>query len=111
MAFRANHNINGADGQDVELIAPGEGIRGIKSILFTNTDNEDISISLFIQDNPESGEGATSTFYLTYGLVIPTSTSFLLDDAPLLSFNNNKGGYGLYVHVGSTHTMDVLINT
>jgi len=108
MAFTAYHNINGANGVNAELLAPGDNASNIKSILFTNVDNADITLSLFIQNDPSSG--STSTFYLIHTLGIPQNTSLLLDDKDLLKFDNGSDGYGLYVTVGSGDTMDVFIN-
>ena len=109
MAFIANHNINGSAGVDVQLIQPGDNTAGIKSILLTNTRDSDTAatVTLFIQDDPPAGV-ATSTFNILKKVSIPRSTSLLLDDAALLSFNGNV--YGLYINVGTSDTLDVLIN-
>ena len=107
MAFTAYHNINGANGVNVELTKPGDNTSGIKSILVTNTDTATVTVDLFIQDEPPSGT-ATSTFYIVKGISIPVGVSFLLDDEPALSFSGAK--YGLYITVGSSDTVDVLIN-
>ena len=108
MAFTAYHNVNGANGVDVELLAPGDNANNVKSILFTNVDDAAITLSLFIQDDPSSG--STSTFYLIHTLSIPQNASLLLDDKDLLKINNGSDGYGLYVTVGSGDVMDVFIN-
>jgi len=108
MAFTAYHNVNGANGVDVELLAPGDNANNIKSILFTNTDNASITLSLFIQDEPS--DGVTGTFYLIHTLSIPQNVSLLIDDKDLLRFDNTTSGYGLYVTVGSGDVMDVIIN-
>ena len=48
MAFTPFHNINSAtDGQEVELIAVGDGANNIKSILLTNIDSAAITVDLF----------------------------------------------------------------
>lgn len=102
-------SVNGANGVDVELLAPGANVEGIKSILFSNTDNAAITVSLFIQDSPTLG--VNDTVYLIKTLEIPQSVSFLFDEEKMLRFNNSIDGYGLYVTVGSGDTMDVMINT
>tara|TARA_R110002020_G_scaffold41778_1_gene122844 strand:+ start:227 stop:559 length:333 start_codon:yes stop_codon:yes gene_type:complete len=109
MAFTAYHNITGSTGVNVELLAPGDNAGDIKSILIANTHaTADATITLFIQDDPESG--TTSTFKLLSTVAIPSDTSFLLDNSSMLSFNNSSNGYGLYLTVGSSDTLDVFIN-
>tara|TARA_R100000988_G_scaffold26013_2_gene12552 strand:+ start:737 stop:1069 length:333 start_codon:yes stop_codon:yes gene_type:complete len=109
MAFTAYHNITGSTGVNVELLAPGDNAGDIKSILIANTHaTADATITLFIQDDPESG--TTSTFKLLSTVAIPSDTSFLLDNRSMLSFNNSSNGYGLYLTVGSSDTLDVFIN-
>ena len=109
MAFTAYHNITGSTGVDVELIAPGEDIGAIRSIMVTNTHaTADATVSLFIQDSPTAA--AVSTFYILSTVAIPSDTSLLLDNSTVLSFDNSSNGYGLYLKVGSSDTLDVLIN-
>jgi len=109
MAFTAYHNITGSTGVDVELIAPGENVGLIKSIILTNTHaTVDATVSLFIQDNPTAA--AASTFKIISTVAIPSDTSLLLDNSSVLSFNNSSSGYGLYLTVGSSDTLDVMIN-
>jgi len=109
MAFTAYHNILGSAGVDSELIANGEGVMGINSILITNVHaTADATVSLFIQDNPTGA--AKSTFYILSTIAIPSDTSLLLDDSSILSFDNSTSGYGLYITVGGSDTVDVFIN-
>jgi len=109
MAFTAYHNITGSTGVDVELIAPGEDIGAIRSIMVTNTHaTADATVSLFIQNDPTAA--AVSTFYILSTVAIPSDTSLLLDNSSVLSFDNSSNGYGLYLKVGSSDTLDVLIN-
>ena len=118
MAFTAYHSItydsglyhNGvAAGVEIELLAPGDNADAIKSILITNTHaSADATVSLSIQDDPTSG--TTSTFYILNTITIPSDSSLLLDNSSVLSFDNGGDGYGLYVTVGSTDTIDILIN-
>ena len=110
MAFTAYHNITGSTGVNVELLAPGDEANDIKSILIANTHaTADATVSLFIQDDPTAA--ATSTFYILSTVAIPSDTSLLLDNKSMLSFDNSSAvGYGLYLTVGATDTLDVMIN-
>ena len=103
------HNIDGSTGVDVELLAPGSGVNSINCIIFTNTHaTADATVSLFIQDNPTSG--TTKTFNIIHTIAIPADSSLLLDNKSLLSFDNSSTtGNGLYVTVGSSDTLDILI--
>ena len=111
MAFTAYHNITGSSGVKVELIAPGKGAVGIRSIIITNTHaTADATVSLFIQNNPT--EAAANTFYIISTVAIPSDSTLILDNPSVLSFNNSNPteGYGLYLTVGSSDTLDVMIN-
>mgnify|MGYP005822482057 CR=1 FL=1 len=109
MAFTPYHNITGSTGVDVELIAPGENVGEIRSIMMANTHaTADATVSLFIQNDPTAT--ATSTFYILSTVAIPSDTSLLLDNNTVLSFDNSSNGYGLYLTVGSSDTLDVMIN-
>ena len=102
------HNIVGATAADNELLAPGAGVTGIRSITITNTHGtDDASFGLFIQDAPESG--ASSTFKIVGKTVLPAGATLLLNDASMLSFDNSK--YGLYAQAVSGSTYDIVINT
>ena len=99
------HNILG--GVTVELISPTADNGGIKSILLTNIHaTADATVTLFIQDDPASG--ATSTYNLIHTIAIPADTSLLLDNSPMFKFNDF---YGLYITLGSSDTVDVIIST
>ena len=108
MAFTAYHNVTGSTGVDVELLAPGDGASNIKSILIANVHaTADATVSLFIQNDPVAA--SASTYYLMKTVAIPSDTSLLLDNNDMLSFNNSSVGFGLYLTVGSSDTLDVLI--
>ena len=64
--------------------------------------------TLFIQDDPSTR--STSTFKLLSTVAIPSDTSLLLDNSSMLSFDNSAEGYGLYLTVGGSDTLDVFIN-
>ncbi len=109
MAFTPYHNIDGSNGVDVELVAPGENVGVVRSIMITNTDaTADATVSLFIQNDPTAA--VASTFYIISTIAIPSDTSLLLDNSSVLSFDNSSDGYGLYLTVGSSDTLDVMIN-
>ena len=108
MAF-SYHNITGSTGLSQELIAPGSDAEQLNSIVITNTAGTTADFSLFLQSNPESGDGvATETYYILRKVQIPIYASILIDDKALLKFDNNK--YGLYISVASGDTVDILIN-
>lgn len=107
MAFTPYHNITGSTGVTTELIKSGSNASGIKSIMIANTHSSNVAtVTLFLQDNPSNT--APSTFSILSTTSIPANVSLLLDNVPLLSFNNST--YGLYLTVGSSDTLDVLIN-
>tara|TARA_R100000935_G_C2679433_1_gene102152 strand:+ start:52 stop:414 length:363 start_codon:yes stop_codon:yes gene_type:complete len=99
-----------ATGVDIELLFPGDGVNGINSVLITNTQaTADVTVSLFIQDAPETG--SSKTFFLINLVVIPAGVSLLLNEPSMFSFSNSSStGFGLYATVGSSDTLDILIN-
>ena len=109
MAFTAYHNITGSTGVDVELIAPGKNVGTIKSIVIANTHaTADATITLFIENDPTAA--AASIFKILSTIAIPSDTSLILDNSSVLSFDNSANGYGLYITVGDSDTLDVMIN-
>ena len=101
------YNITGSAGLTVELISPTATNAGIKSILLTNVHaTADATVTLFIEDDPASG--TTSTYNLIHTIAIPADTSLLLDNSSMFRFDNF---YGLYITVGASDTVDVIINT
>jgi len=94
-------------GVTVELIPPNENNGSIKSILLTNVHaTADATITLFIQDDPANAE--TNTYNILSTVAVPSDTALLLDNASIFHFPN---AYGLYITVGSSDTVDVMINT
>ena len=109
MAFTAYHNITGSTGVDIELIAPGKNVGTIKSIVIANTHaTADATVTLFIENDPTAA--AASIFKILSTVAIPSDTSLILDNSSVLSFDNSTNGYGLYVTVGSSDTLDIMIN-
>jgi len=106
MAFTRYHNIEGSSAVTTKLIQRGSNANDIKSIMITNTRaNNGATVSLFLQD--DTGD-AVKTFSILNNSEIPANFSLLLDDKSLLSFNNSI--YNLFITVGSSDTLDVLIN-
>ena len=101
------YNITGSTGVTVELISPTEDNNNIKSILLTNIHaTADATVTLFIQDDPASG--TTSTYNLIHTIAIPADSSLLLDNSSMFRFDDF---YGLYITVGSSDTVDVIISS
>jgi len=101
------YNVTGSTGITVELISPTEDNGSIKSILLTNVHvTADATVTLFIQDDPTSG--TTSTYNLIHTIAIPADTSLLLDNSFMFRFDDF---YGLYITVGSSDTVDVIISS
>ena len=99
------YNITGSTGVTVELIKPNAD-SNIKTILLTNVHaSNDATVTLFIQDDPASG--ATKTYNIIHTIAIPADTSLLLDNSSMLTHDDK---FGLYITVGSSDTVDVMIN-
>ena len=109
MAVTKYHNITGSTGVNVELLAPGAGVNNISSIVIGNTHaSNDATVSIYIKDHPSSGQ---KTFYIAKTLAIPAKASLVLDSNDIPNFDNSHStGYGLYATVGSSDTLDILIN-
>ena len=100
------YNITGSTGVTVELIAPDAGRASIKSILLTNVHaTADATVTLFIEDDPASG--ATSKYNLIHTIAIPADSSLFLDDSSMFLFGEV---FGLYVTVGGSDTVDIIVN-
>ena len=100
------YNITGSTGVTVELIAPDAGRASIKSILLTNVHaTADATVTLFIEDDPVSG--ATSKYNLIHTIAIPADSSLILDNSSMFKFQE---AFGLYITVGSSDTVDVIIS-
>jgi hypothetical protein len=110
MAFTAYHNITGSTGEDIELIAPGENVGTIQSIIITNTHaTAQATFTLFIEDNPTAAAKA-SRYSIINKVKIPIGASLLLDNSSVISFDNSSNGYGLYATVAGSDTLDIMIN-
>ena len=101
------YNVTGSSGVTVELISPTETNSGVQSILLTNVHaTADATVTLFIQDDPISG--TTSTYNILSTVAIPSDTALLLDNPSVFRFDDF---YGLYITVGSSDTVDVIISS
>jgi len=102
------HNVTGSTGVDVELIAPKSGVSDIKSILITNTHaSSAATVTLFIEDDPTAA--AASIYKILSLYTIARNDYLLLDNKSMINFDNNT--YGLYVTVGNSDILDIMINT
>ena len=100
------YNITGSTGVTVELISPTEDNNNIKSILLTNIHaTADATATLFIQDDPTSG--TTNTYNIISTIAIPSDTALLLDNPSIFQFDDF---YGLYITVGASDTVDIIIS-
>ena len=104
-----HHNISGELTQ--ELLAPGDNAGNVKSIMLTNIHaSNDATISLsIVKLSDSSALNASETYYLLHTIAIPADTSLLLDNSDILTFNNSVNGYSLFLTVGSSDTVNVII--
>tara|TARA_R110000824_G_scaffold155736_1_gene328466 strand:- start:959 stop:1297 length:339 start_codon:yes stop_codon:yes gene_type:complete len=110
MAFTGYHNVTGSSGVHVELLAPGDNAGSIKSMMLTNVHaSNDATVSLSIAKLSSSSITSAETYYILHTVAIPADTSLLLDDSDILTFNNSVNGYSLFITVGSSDTVDVII--
>ena len=110
MAFTPYHNIRGATAQDNELMAIGDVPKGgIKAIQITNVDaSASATISLYLYKDSTDAD-ADETYYILHDVVMPYTTSLVLEDSNILKFDNTSTGYSLHIEVGSTDELDVII--
>ena len=102
------HNVTGSTGVTVELLKPGDGVSGIKSILITNIHASAVAtVTLFVQTTVSS---ALENYKILNTVSIPAKVSLLLDEPSMFNFPNHSKGFGFYITVGSSDTVDVLIN-
>tara|TARA_R100001082_G_scaffold110648_1_gene91185 strand:- start:97 stop:438 length:342 start_codon:yes stop_codon:yes gene_type:complete len=111
MAFTPYHNITGSTGVNVELLAAGDNANNIKSITLTNihaTADATVSLSI-VKLSDYSNKNTQEVYYLLSTIAIPSDTVLILDDPNVLAFDNSISGYSLFITVGSSDTVDVLI--
>ena len=106
MAVTNFYNITGSTGVTVELIAPFSPVTNARSIVFTNVHaTADATVTLFIEDEPATG--ASNTFNIIHTVAIPADSSLVLEGADIPVIPSK---FGTYITVGSSDTVDVLIN-
>ena len=111
MAFTPYYKITGSTGQEVELLALGNIPRnGIKSILLTNVHaSAAATVGLYLFKDSIAG-GSSETYYFLHDYQIAYRGYLVLDDIYLLNFDNSiDTGYSLYIEVGSSDEVDVMI--
>tara|TARA_R110002096_G_scaffold28613_2_gene86615 strand:- start:367 stop:705 length:339 start_codon:yes stop_codon:yes gene_type:complete len=106
MAFTPFHNLRGATAQDNELVALNDTKKGIKSLQISNVKvDAAATVDLYLfKDSTDAT--ASQTIYILNQIVIPFGVSLFLNEDEI-HFDNNL--YSLYMNVGSSDTVDVLI--
>lgn len=95
-----------ATGTDIELLTPTNNF-SVSSILITNTHaSADVTVSLYMQNSPT--DAASESFYIIDKVKIPSGVSLSLGRDFLPTINNSI--FGLYLTVGSTDTLDLIIS-
>jgi len=108
MALTRYHNIEGGSATSTELIAPGDISGTIKSIVVSNVSaTVSAGIKLKLEDTPDSG---TPRVFSILNSSIPGGAALIIDDPGILSFDNSKNGFGLYINIGSGDSVNVFIN-
>tara|TARA_R100000278_G_scaffold99843_1_gene76589 strand:+ start:45 stop:356 length:312 start_codon:yes stop_codon:yes gene_type:complete len=98
------YNVVGSTSVTTQLASPNSEIDvNVISICNIHASNN-ASITVFIQDDPTSG--VTNTYKIINNVVLPAKTTLVLDDGDLFTYDNK---YGLYITVGSSDTVDVII--
>ena len=109
MGLYLNYNVkgksvSGGTSNTTELVTPNATV-SLSSLTITNVHaSNDATVTLFIQDDPTSG--STSTYNILKTVTVPAKTTLLLDNANMLRIPIK---YGLYMTVGASDTVDVLI--
>ena len=113
MAFTPYHNITGSTGVTVELLSHGDDASNVKSIALTNTHaTADATVSLsIVKLSDYVNKNAQEVYKLISTVAIPSDTTLLLDDTDMLSFDNSSSAYSLFITVGASDTLDVLIKS
>ena len=104
------YNVKGSSvvgGQETtELIAPNANAAAISHVMLTNVHaTADATVTLLIETDPASG--TSNRYNIIHTIAIPADSSLSLDNPNMFKFPNN---YGLYITVGNSDTVDVMIN-
>ena len=94
--------VNGKD--TYELIAPGE-VNNITSITISPAASLDVTFTLFIEDDPISGTSRRIT--MLNSIAIPYRGGLILNETSMFNFGEE---FGLYIKVGNTDSIDLIIN-
>jgi len=95
----------GGTSNTIELLKPKDSSI-ISSINIANVHaSATATVTLFIQNDPESG--STNTYKILETVNIPAKTSLLLENKNML---NHHFDFGLYAEIGNTDTIDILIS-
>ena len=108
MAFTPNHNIVGATSRNNELVAINDLVKKkIRGIQITNIHASAVAtVDLYLfKDSTDTA--VSETYYFLKNLQIPFRSTLILDDEDLLAFNSTQ--FSLYMFVGATDTLDVII--
>ena len=106
MPLTKYHNILGSSGVNNELVAPGDNVSTIKFITIANTHaSNEATVSLHL----DSATAGTS-FNILKSIKIPVGVTLALTSDEIPTFNNSTNGFGLYITVGATDAVDVIIN-
>jgi hypothetical protein len=111
MAFTAYHNIVGSTAQDNELLALGDIARQKISCLHISNihDTAAATVDLYIFKDSTDAE-ASKTYYFFKNYQIPFRGYLTIESNDLLNFDNTTDtGYSLYISVGATDIVDVMI--
>ncbi len=95
----------GGTSNTTELIAPSGDI-SVSALNVANVHaSADATVTLFIQNDPESG--TTNTYNIIKEVSIPAKTSLLFDNEEIFKY---KIDFGLYIEVAASDTVDVIIS-
>jgi hypothetical protein len=95
----------GGTSNTVELLAPSSSIR-VSAVNIANTHaSNSATITLFVQNDPSSG--TTSTYKILENISVPAKTSLLLDNEHILT---HAFQFGLYIEIGTSDTLDVIVS-
>jgi dynactin complex subunit len=106
MAFTPYHNLLGATTRDNELVAINDTKHGIKSLQISNVKSDAAAtVDLYIfKDSTDTA--ASQVVYILNQVVIPFGVSLFLNEDEV-HFDNSI--WSLYMNVGGSDTVDVLI--
>lgn len=109
MAFIQYHNIRGSVDREVELIGVNDLLgKKIKSIHLNNIHTSSpATINLYFY-KPSTDSSVEETYYMLYNYSLAAKTYLTLDNEfGLLNFNNNT--YALFIEVGGSDTIDIVM--